>query len=624
MRRITLKDRLRYAFDNTLSRGPLGLIAWLFVASALVIIIVSAIVLLTGIAPAHDDGSPPSLAEVAWMSLMQTLGSGWLGDVGGPPFLLATLALTLGGMFVVGTLIGALTSGIENKLADLRKGRSFVVETGHTVILGWSPQVFDVLRELVAANANRRRACVAILADRDKVEMEDEIRAHLPHTGPTRIVCRTGSPIDLSDLEIVNPHGARAIIVLAPPVADPDSHVIKAILALTNNPARRPQPYHIVAEIRDPKNMEVARMVGREEAQLVLAGDLIARITVQACRQSGLSLVYSDLLDFAGDEIYFHEEPALVGKTFGDALLAYEDSALIGLSYRDGRARLNPPMDTPIRPGEQVIAISRDDDTVRLSGRSDYGIDQGAIRQAQPRPRAPERILILGRNWRLPRIVHELDNYVAPGSQLLVVADGEPAGLDLGELKNLAVSFRQGDTTDRPTLESLDLASYQHAIVLGYSDTLDPQEADARTLITLLHLRDIVERTGSELSIVSEMCDVRNRELAEVTRADDFIVSDRLVSQMLSQLAENRALAPVFADLFDPEGSELYLKPAGDYVELGRPLTFYTVVEAARRRGEVAVGYRLHAQAHGIHLNPAKSAAVTFAERDRIVVLARE
>ena len=60
----------------------------------------------------------------------------------------------------------------------------------------------------------------------------------------------------------------------------------------------------------------------------------------------------------------------------------------------------------------------------------------------------------------------------------------------------------------------------------------------------------------------------------------------------------------------------------------GVPLNFYTVVEAARRRGEVAVGYRLQtetadpAASYGIHLNPAKSGRVTFSEGDRLIVLA--
>ena len=106
------------------------------------------------------------------------------------------------------------------------------------------------------------------------------------------------------------------------------------------------------------------------------------------------------------------------------------------------------------------------------------------------------------------------------------------------------------------------------------------------------------------------------------------MVSDKLISLMLSQISENKELAPVFQDLFDPEGSEIYFKPAEDYIQLGKPVTFYTVVEAARQRGEVALGYRLQAQAntpevaYGVKLNPSKSQPVTFSEADRIIVLA--
>ena len=195
-------------------------------------------------------------------------------------------------------------------------------------------------------------------------------------------------------------------------------------------------------------------------------------------------------------------------------------------------------------------------------------------------------------------------------------------------VRNQSIGFRLGDTSDRRTLDALEVETYDHMIALCYSDTLDPQRADARTLITLLHLRDIAARLGHDFSIVSEMLDIRNRALAEVTRADDFIVSDRLVSLMLAQVSENKHLNAVFADIFDPEGAEIYLKPAGDYVRLGEPIDFYTVVEAARRRGEVALGYRLKADAedaakgYGVAVNPDKSRGVIFAPDDRIVVLA--
>ena len=98
----------------------------------------------------------------------------------------------------------------------------------------------------------------------------------------------------------------------------------------------------------------------------------------------------------------------------------------------------------------------------------------------------------------------------------------------------------------------------------------------------------------------------------------------------MSQLAENRELRGVFDDLFDEEGAEIYLKPAADYVELAREVDFYTIVESARRRGEVAVGYRLLEFAddpdrnYGVALNPDKAAPLTLSARDRIIVLAAD
>jgi hypothetical protein len=227
-----------------------------------------------------------------------------------------------------------------------------------------------------------------------------------------------------------------------------------------------------------------------------------------------------------------------------------------------------------------------------------------------------------------------LDHYVAPGSEVLVVADAPNAELEIrehcGALRNLTVTFQAGDTTERRTLDELLAVPNDHVIVLSPSHSDDEQEADAQTLITLLHLRDIAERKGHPFSIVSEMLDIRNRELAEVVRADDFIVSDKLISLILAQISENKHLAAVFTDLFDPEGSELYLKPAEDYVQLGQPVNFYTVVEAARRRGAVAIGYRLRAEAnnaaasYGVRVNPRKSEPVTFSAEDYIVLLAED
>ena len=124
------------------------------------------------------------------------------------------------------------------------------------------------------------------------------------------------------------------------------------------------------------------------------------------------------------------------------------------------------------------------------------------------------------------------------------------------------------------------------------------------------------------------MLDLRNRDLAHVTRVDDFIVSNNLISLMLAQVSENKYLNAIFTDLLDAEGQEIYLKPMADYIEPGKEVDFYTVVESARRRGEVAIGLRTMAHAkdparqYGIKVNPKKSERRVFAKEDRLIVLA--
>ena len=98
---------------------------------------------------------------------------------------------TVGSLFLVSIFIGILTNSIDDRIQSLRKGRSFVIEQGHTLILGWSAKIFGIISELVIANENQKNLRIVILADMDKVEMEDEIRAQVKHPKNTRIVCRT-------------------------------------------------------------------------------------------------------------------------------------------------------------------------------------------------------------------------------------------------------------------------------------------------------------------------------------------------------------------------------------------------------------------------------------------------
>jgi Trk K+ transport system NAD-binding subunit len=600
MSHVSWSEKIRYEMDNILAKGTVALIGVLAVASLAVIIIAAIIVTIFRLNPEFG------FIDLMWMSLMRTLDPG-----------------TMGGIFIVSTLIGVLSSGLDERLAEMRKGKSKVVERNHTVILGWGSQIYTIISELIEANASNKYACIVVMADLDAIEMQELLNTHIPERRSTRIVVRSGNPADSSALQMANLPDAKSIIVVRPETNDPDMAVIKILLAVINDRQRRTAPYHIVAEINDPKNIAVAKIISRDEIELIATGELIARITAQTCRQSGLSIVYTDLLDFGGDEIYFKAVPALVGQSFAQAMYAFETASVIGIVRPDQSLHLNPKHSTILGADDQLIFVAADDSAIHLASTTMTPLNKEAILKKSRRRVATEKTIILGWNWRTSLVVRDLDSYVAPGSHVTIVCDRAFDAIQAWHTQaaftNLTVTTLNQDTTDREVLDSLQLATYDHIIVMAMSDMLDVDGADAATLMTLLHLRDIADRTKHHFTIVSEMLDVRNRRLADATRADDFIISNRLVSLLLAQVAENKRLNALF--------TEIYLKPVTHYVKAGVEVNQATLIEAAQSRGEIAIGYRIHAQSfdnganYGVVLNPAKSHRVTFADDDRIIVI---
>lgn len=628
----TLRERLKYRFDNFMAKGFGALMLALGAASGLVIVVAALVLVMTGAAPEGESALP--FIEAAWQSLMRTLDAGTMGGDKGWAFRIIMFGVTLGGIMVISTFIGLISGAIEEKVEELRRGRSRVLESGHFVILGWGPGVFTIIRELITALQPEDHSCILVVSPTDKVEMEEEIAKRIEDPGNTMVICRNGDPVDPDDLEIASLDTSRAIVVLAPESDNPDPDVIKSLLAITQRKGRRSEPYHIVAEIRETKNVEAARYISPKEIEVVQTADVLARIIAQTCRTSGLSLVYSELLGFDGDEIYFKEIPAMVGKSFAESLLQFSDSCVIGLLPKGKTPQMNPPMDTIIGAGDMIIAITKDSTSLKpITGKLP---DVVAPSPDLSKPQVPtaEHTLIIGFNWRVPAVIQQLDEYVAEGSTIVVLSTFEKAAESISaqcaKLKKAKVEVKVADTTDRAVLEEALGQKLNRVILMGYTDEMPLQQADSLTLITLLHLRVIQEKLGRKLGVVTEMLDQRNRVLADVAHADDYIVSNHLVSMLLAQVAFKKEVHPIFVDIFDPEGSEIYLKLASRYCKIGQPIDFYSIVESARKKGEIAIGYRIKEQAfdaeknYGIVINPEKSIRTTFSEWDRIIVIAED
>ncbi|GAA3399267.1 CASTOR/POLLUX-related putative ion channel [Streptomyces roseoviridis] len=613
-------QKFRYRVDNVMGRGAPALIGVL-AALCFAFAALNGLLLL---AFAPDGIRPDNARSSVWAGFLRVLSPTILiKDRGSAPFLMVAVFMAFSGIMLMSTLIPVISAGLQNQLARLRAGRTPVVETGHTVILGWSSQVHVVVAELVEANRGRRHACVAVLAEKDRSEMETEIRERVGDTAGTRIVCRTGNPADPQDVTIVSPERARSVIVLAAEDECPDFGVIKSLLAVAGTRGEGGTGPLLVAGVADEQNLAAARLAGGPRCRVVSTQGFIARLLVQSSLQSGLSQVYSELLNFSGHEIYMTHQPELAGRRFHDALLAFRASTVIGLMRQDGRILMNPHGDTRIEAPDRIVVLSEDLTTIALSDAVPEFTPVDPT-PAKTSPAPGRNVLVLGSNQRLDAVIEQLGARLPAGSRVDVVAD-TPVAVEEWRGGGLELTFHRADITRRHVLEGLTVTKYDHVIVLCPGDR-DAHEADAGTLATLLNLRDLAECAMHDFTLVTEMADDRNRVLAQAGKPDDLIVSGNFLSLRLSQISQNPHLDGIFDELFAPAGCQIALHPAGHYVPVHQPITFSSVVDAVRRHGHLAIGHRIARRIsqppqHGVRLNPDRAETHTYREEDQVVVL---
>ncbi|MFE9560082.1 NAD-binding lipoprotein [Streptomyces sp. NPDC006487] len=671
--RASLRDRAGYRFDRTLARSTGTLMGWLVITCLAVVVPVSTLLVWT------DPGSPRSLSgrlTAAWRTSAETLR---LGAVTGTPLRMMLAALLgLVALLCVSTLVGVITTGLADRMAELSRGRSTVLEEGHIVVLGWSDQAGTVVSELAAAQAPGRPRAIVLLADRDKAEMERALAARMGRgRGRPRVICRSGPASDPGVLALVSPQTSSTVLVLSSDEPGADAEVLRILLALRAVLGTAADGPPVLASVHEDRYHAAARLAAGPRGTVLRTDTVMARLIAQCVGRPGLSLVLRDLLDFAGSEFHVVDATPFHGGPFGAALLGYADSCVIGLLTPDARTVLSPPAGTLVEPGSHLIVLSRDEDSGRPED-CEHLVDPSAVSTAAPPPGKASRLLLLGWNRRAPLVVDQLRRMARPGSVLDVVTDlGVPGprasvpepghepdhepGQDppqdpmweQGDERHrepgrrpipgphhdpqrdapapppLVVHFRSAPLSHPEALLGLDLSRYDGLVVLGPEPGEGPDRPDDWTLVTLLGLRLLEESTARKLRVVTELTDDRNRPLAPVDPGSDVIVSGNLSGLLMAQITQNRHLAPVFGELFAADGSTVRLCPSGIYVRPGSEASFATVVAAARARGECAIGYRLHERHalspdHGLRLNPHKAERHCWNSEDEVIVVSAD
>ena len=354
----SLRQIFRYRFDNFMARGGSSIFLCLVVVFLGLLGFIAGVrgVLHVAATPLHIERGDGFLHNIYITFLQMTDPGNMAQDIESSPFFkIFAIMAGLSGVIMLSSLIAFITSALDQKLAELKKGHSKVVEDEHTLILGWNERVVEILRELIIANESEDNPSVVILSRLDKEEMDDYLKVHLPNTQNTRVVTRSGAESSLVNLDIVSVDNCKSAIVLGNcnvsatdgDKATSDTIVIKTILAVM---ASRPEKseMNIVAEIFNHRNREIVESVAPGEITTVDSNEILAKILVQTSRSVGLSVVYGEILSFDGCEMYFHGAD-WGGRTFGEIAFRFPDGIPMGIRSEDGNLSVNPAIDVRMK-----------------------------------------------------------------------------------------------------------------------------------------------------------------------------------------------------------------------------------------------------------------------------------
>lgn len=642
----TFKEKLRYKFERFLSKGGTSIF------KSLLIVFIAAYGLIAGLRLLLITIFPSlnytgSALKDMWFTFLQMTSTGNMNqDTASPAFLkVMTILAGLVGVVLLSMLIAFITTSLNKMLYEFRKGRGRVIESEHTIILGWNERVVDIIRELIIANESEKSASVVILSNEDKESMDDIITKRLPDTKTTRIVSTQGDYANINELKRVNIEEAKSIIVMADcsesatnevKVAS-DVQTIKSILAIVSLLSDSEEESPIIAEVFTPEKRELITYFNYENILALDSWEIMGKLLIQTSLTSGLEMVYNEMLSFDGGEVYFHEAD-WKGANFYDLIYMFKDGIPMGIYNDDDGLVLRPEEGRIMKDDDRIVIFAEDDSTIKFEGEKFITPVRGKLSDKRLE-QTQRKILIIGWHRVANIYINEANDYLLEGSNIDILFNSPTKELKdrvielKEEYEGFNIKLHDVKTLHMDALSKVDPFSYDNIIILSQQmEQMDADKIDSDTLVILLILRKLKESSPeARTKIITQVLNSENQDIILQTNVDDFIISNKLITMILAQLSEEPLIKVLYDDLFSEDGSEIYVKPANLYfTSFPQTLRFADIIDLAHQRDEICLGFRKGnlsqdvEQNFGVKLNPAKDFKITIEEEDYLVVLSED
>jgi ion channel POLLUX/CASTOR len=591
----------------------------LAVGSLTLLVVMASTLILVVTNSAFTTEHRRTVAERFWQSLLRVIDPGTIAsDTSWGPRLLS-LAVTISGIVLFGTLIGTISTSMQARLERLRRGRTIVLESDHLVILGWSPWIALLINDLTQAARARQHAAIVVFSDRDRTEMEDVLRGAIGHRQGLRLICRNGDPTIASELHRVNIREARTVVAIGSDDATSDATVAATVLAV-GIACGGFDRQTVVAEIDDPAAAETLSAACHGQVEVV-GDDVIADALGMWMAAPAMAELLGELLSSKRVRLVQCDLPESVGQSFGTVVGSIEQARPLGIKRTDGTVQLAPPRETVVGAGEQLICIS-DGSRARWTSATPPAVPASGSPSLRALP--PARLIVIGWNRIAQGLLVEIDRLVPDGSTVMLLCDSDLVSAEeiaLPALEHVSVDVTLVPEPELELVSALAERPYSAIAVLPYQG-MGAKNADAITLAILMAVRRAAEESGDDGPfVIAELTDDKHVDLATFAGAHKPVARARLLGDAIALTAMAPDAWRVLATLQEPGGPSLRAISARELGVVGeRP--FIDIAAEAYKHGWLAIGTRSgRGREAKLSLHIRGAALVDLADEDDIAVI---
>ena len=606
MEKHKLPEKIRYWFDSNFERGMKRRVLMLLGATVVLIILTTGLSFLLG---GEDSGLD------AFWNKMVTVINAWMPESGDGeefPSIIATAIAAIGGLLITSILIGIISTGLEEKIDEIRNGNSRVIEKDHIVILGFTPGEYKMIGQVILA-CEQKGKHIIVASDMERDEMDRLFAENLEIPKNVRIITRNADITDPKSVSCCAIEDAQAVIINS----FDDAAVIKSLLAVSKIINKADRRITVVADISREENT-VPTDVLNSGIILLNTGDVIARLIAHSCTQPGLSGIFTDIFNFEGSEFYLDADPALYGKTFSELSENLDGAVPVGYE-RKGKLTVCPKGNEKLQEGDRFLYFAEK--------RSGYSVREDVEETKTVNPVRKHfgfkgAVLIIGLNDVFKTVLLEMPEDVHKVSFLPQSEEERRRVSEYAASAGAVVDILPVSDVSMDSLSEL-LFGVEHVVLLN-NDELEKEDADFEIMKTVLNLRSLRERRGLSFNITAEMKSEHNRELIMGSDSTDFIVASDMSSMIMAQVAMNPDMKDFLHELTSNEGVDIVMLPAESFGFNGVSHTVAELRAIAGSSGAVMMGYvtGMNERAE-THINPPITKTVTLNDSDGVIIIRR-